>query len=356
MQTGTVRHSFSILVLLTIGGVSGYLATLARIPLAWMVAPLITVGTATIAFGLPQLPIRLRHLGQIVVGSAVGLHLTPAAIERIGQDAVPILLGAGIITIAACLIGLTQIRFARTDPATAIFSSVPGGPMDMALMAANHGGDATRTAISQTIRIAMVVVLFPPVLILYSAETFPVAQAFGGWTSSGVLIAVGALAGIALAAIRFLNPYFMGPLIVVGALTGLDVGLEPHHEGVVPAAQVLLGTSLGGMFQSSIFRGSGRFLAGTVATTLVLIAVSAAASELLAVWFDRDFPTMLLSNAPGATTEMVITAQVLHLDVPMVASYQIVRIVFGLLITGLFFRLYLWANGRLATTKETEDD
>src|SRR5690606_31521045 len=147
--------------------------------------------------------------------------------------------------------------------------------------------------------------------------------------------------------LSLINPYFLGPMLLVGALTALDVDLSHFHEGLVPAAQVLMGVSLGGMFQRDILVGSGRFLASLVATSLALLVVSALLAWTISQLYSAELATMMLANAPGAVPEMVITAQVLHLDVPLVASFQFVRIVMSLSMAALFFRLYCIAELRV---------
>lgn len=325
--------------MISIGAFAGWVASLIGIPLAWMVGPFVCVGAATLAFDLPQVPPPFRAVGQVIVGGAIGLYLSPLAVKRIAESIVEITAAATAITVAGCIIGILQARLTRTDLATAIYSAVPGGPVDMAVMAAQQGGDPVRTAISQITRIAMVVLLFPPLITLSSAVIVVPESTMGGWADSAILLAVGLACGLGGRLIGLINPFFLGPLIVVGALSAAGAGLSSHHAGVIPMAQVLLGVSLGGLFQRSVFRKAGSFVVSTLVTTSLLLGISAVVAEILSLTTGIDLPTMFLANAPGAVTEMVLTAKVLQLDVPMVASFQIVRILVGVLLVGALLRL-----------------
>lgn len=106
------------------------------------------------------------------------------------------------------------------------------------------------------------------------------------------------------------------------------------------ARQVLFGVTLGGMFQRGTFEEAGKFMVSLILTTVTLLAASLVVAELLVLLFHGDFSTVALGNAPAAVAEMVITAQLLHLDVPLVASFQVARVVLGLFLGGLFFTLY----------------
>jgi len=324
--------------MLALGGVAGWLANRVGIPLAWMVGPLVVTAIATLSLKLPRLPVRARYVGQVIVGSAVGLYLSPEALDRILENAVPIVLGSLIITAAACIIAIAQIRLAGANPATAVFSNVPGGPVDMAFLAGQYGGDPARTALAQTLRVTMVVLVLPPILIGFSDDVSARVYQYGTLADSAVLIAAGGVAGLLFRYLRLINPYFLGPMIVIGAATALGVDLSHFHEGFVPAGQVLLGVSLGGMFQRSVFQNAGRFIVSLVMTSALLLLISAVTAELIVALFSADLPTMVLANAPGGVPEMVITAQVLHLDVPLVASFQFVRIIFSLSVAALLFR------------------
>ncbi|MCY0150387.1 AbrB family transcriptional regulator [Hoeflea sp. G2-23] len=318
--------------------VAGQLGTWLHAPLAWMIGPMITTAAITLLFSQRAPPALLRVIGQLVIGGALGLHLTPDAFDRIIANAVPIIAGALILTAAATAYGVAQSRLFGVHRATALYSTVPGGPIEMALLATQNGGDGARTALAQTLRIVFVVLVFPPALTIAAVSAPAVAIAAGGWWDTALLAAIALAAGLAASMVRLTSPFFLGPMMVVGALAASGIPHATHHAGVVPAAQILLGVSPGSMFRRDLFRGAGRFLLGTCLSTAFLIAVSAMVSLILGYLYDIDLATMMLANAPGAVTEMVITAEVLRLDVATVASFQFVRIAIALTLVGVIDR------------------
>ena len=319
--------------------VAGFVATRLGVPLGWMIGPMCAGAATTLVFNHDAPPVALRVIGQLVIGGALGLHMTPEAFDRVIANTIPIVLGALLLTCAAIVYGVLQSRFFGTNRATALYSVVPGGPIEMAVLAARNGGDGARTALAQTLRIVCVVVFFPPALTIASATAPHAAGIAGGWPDTALLIAIATFAGLAAGLIRLTSPFFLGPMIVVGALAASGMPLHGHHEGVIPAGQILLGVSLGSMFRRDLLQGARQFLLGALLSTVFLIGVSAAVSLALASAFDIDLPTMMLANAPGAVTEMVITAEVLRLDVATVASFQFVRIMIALLLVGMMDRV-----------------
>src|SRR5690606_17038994 len=119
-------------------------------------------------------------------------------------------------------------------------------------------------------------------------------------------------------------PFFLGPMLLVGLGVGL-YGLEipPLPNPVIFAAQVLLGVSLGSMFRRDLVKAGMRFLVATGTTTFLLLAFCVAVAEFWAVLIGVDFATLALANAPGAITEMAVTAKAMRLDVSLVAAFQV---------------------------------
>jgi uncharacterized protein len=318
---------------------AGLGASFLHVPLAWMIGPMFASAIVTLLLNQKAPPVFLRVIGQLIIGGALGLHLTPDAFERILSNWAPIILGALILTLAATAYGIAQARFFGTHRATALYSSVPGGPIEMAVLATQNGGDGARTALAQTLRIVFVVLLFPPIMTMAAVTGPGIAAVAGTLQDTAILFTIATAAGLAASLVRLTSPFFLGPMIIVGALSASGVPLVGHHVGVVPAGQILLGVSLGAMFRRDLFSGARQFLAGLLFSTVFLIAVSALVSVLLSVVFHIELATLMLANAPGAVTEMVITAEVLRLDVATVASFQFVRIVIALLLVGMIDRI-----------------
>ncbi len=319
-----------MLVLLHLGGTAaGFALWQLGVPLAWLIGATLFSATITVAFDTPAPPRFLRFCGQLVVGGAIGLYLTPEAVDRIIAFGGPILASAILITLIGGLIGLAQAKLTDTHRATAIFSAIPGGPVEMANLAEQHGGDPGRAAFAQTLRILLIILLYPPLLMAGGAamdlETTGIAEA-DVW-SLVLLLSLSAAGAAAAYAVRLANPFFLGPMVVTGLMVGgAGVAIALPPDTVIFGAQVLLGVSLGAMLRRDLVRSGLRFLAGTAVTTAVLLGSCLLLGLLWAGTMEADPATMVLATAPGAVTEMAITAKAMGLDVSLVAAFQVVRI------------------------------
>src|SRR5438094_2539071 len=55
-----------------------------RVPLAWMIGPMLSVAAARMCGVHFTAPRRGRQAGQWIIGTALGLYFTPAVVERLG--------------------------------------------------------------------------------------------------------------------------------------------------------------------------------------------------------------------------------------------------------------------------------
>lgn len=320
----------------------------ARVPLPWMIGPLLATAAAGIS-GLPvQASNRLRNLGQGLIGVALGLYFTPAVVALLVTLAPAVVLGA----LWALLLGYGFYRLLlRTggpgiDKPTAFFAAAIGGASEMAVLAERHHGRVDRVAAAHSLRVLMVVVLIPvsyQALGVHGADlSLPAAQA----VNLPGLLALLAAAAVGAELLRRLgvpNPYVLGALAVTAVLTANGVALSALPGWASSAGQLVIGVALGARFTPDFVRAAPRWLCSVAVGTLGMIAISAAYAWGVARWVELHPATVLLATAPGGIAEMCITAKVLQLGVPVVTIFHVVRYVAVLLLTA---PLYRWLAAR----------
>jgi len=132
------------------------------------------------------------------------------------------------------------------------------------------------------------------------------------------------------------NPWFMGAMLVSMGLTMAGQSLSAVPQGMVNAAQLVIGVSLGVRFRAEFLHTAPRWLASVALGTVGLMGVCALFAGALA-WATG----LLLGTSPGGITEMAITAKVLQLGVPVVTAFQVCRLIAVLmLVDPLYRRIY----------------
>jgi len=313
-----------------------------RIPLPWMIGPLVAMAACNFA-GVGLRAVRGgREVGQTVIGTALGLYFTPLVAREV-VSYWPLLLAGGLFAVFLGVLGGWILR--RTtgvDATTAFFASVPGGAAEMTLLGERYGARADRVALAQSLRILVVVIVVPFALTysgahgtdLYQPAPLPLQ-----WERLALLLAVGAGAGAVLAHLGMANAFMFGPLAVAVVLTVGEVELSSLPSHLSNAAQVLLGSTLGARFERRSLRSAPRYVLGVLASVVAVIVAAAAFAFLMAAASGLPAPTLVLAMAPGGIAEMCITAKVLQLGVPLVTAAQVARVLILITTTGPGFRL-----------------
>ncbi|WP_414474529.1 AbrB family transcriptional regulator [Microvirga sp. M2] len=315
-------------VTLLISVLTGYLASRAGIPLAWVLGPLIPTAAGAVLGVRVFAPKQGRQLGQLVVGTSIGLSLTVASVDLIASWFPVILLTSVASVIVTALMCVPFSRVARIDIATAYFSLTPGGLSEMARTGEKEGAQSEPVALCQTIRVAVLVCLMPWLLLTFGADgglAQIVDRAQLPYWELGLLLAFTAASACIIRQTGVNNPWMIGGLIGSGILSasGLVEGRVPY----VPFAlgQFLIGISIGARFRRENLAKLPRVAIASFAFILMNTAVLLGYAYLVHIATGIDLSTMALSSSPGGLAEMALTAQALHLSTALITSFHVIR-------------------------------
>jgi membrane AbrB-like protein len=331
-----------VLTALAACALGGALCALLHTPLPWMIGPLLTMAALRFSGFAVAAPAGGRQTGQLVIAVALGLYFTPTVAREVLARWDILLIAAAFAAALAYVGAWILSRWTDTDRTTALFASVPGGAAEMAMLGERFGARVERIVVAQSLRVLVVVVAVPFVITWsgahgaddYMAVKLPVEA--GGLA----VLAACALAGaLALWFIGSPNPFFLGPLVAVIALTVAELSRSSVPTELVNAGQVLLGCSLGSRFEREFLRRSPRYVAVVASSIVAAIVISALFAAVLAYSSGLQVATLVLATAPGGLAEMCVTAEVLQLGVPLVTAAQVVRVIILLTTTAPIFRL-----------------
>lgn len=313
-----------------------------RLPLPWMIGPLAAMALCNLAGAELRAPRAGREIGQIVIGTALGLYFTPAVAREVASFGGLLVLAGLFAILLGALCGWLLARMAGVDGTTAFFASVAGGATEMTILGERFGGRPDRVALAQSLRI-VAVVLVVPVALTYSgahgSDLYQPAPLAFDPGRLAVLLSIAAAAAIALNATGMPNAFMFGSLAAAIALTASGVHLSSLPTALSNGAQALLGCALGARFDGRSLTSSLRYVVAVLVSVAAALAVAAGFAALLA-WGSRlPLASLVLATAPGGLAEMCITAKVLQLGVPLVTAAHVTRVVVLITTTGPTFRL-----------------
>lgn len=332
------RTFFRVAACYLAAGVVGYLASLARVPLAWLLGPLVFTAGLSISGVEVVAPQGLRRLGQVIIGSTAGLNVTASvAAGLLGW--IPFMVVTALFSVfVSGLLSPVFAKVARIDDKTSFFALMPGGLAEMGNIAVTVGARTEPIALVHTLRIAVVVLTIPSLLVSHATLVPVTSQPALGPGIAIALLAVSATGAAAISFLRVNNPWMIGALAttVVIAVLGLVEGQMPGL--LFAAGQVLLGYNIGSRFKRDTLLRLPRIAVCGALFNLALLLVMIGYALALSEFVPMDVATAILVSSPGGISEMTSTAQSLQLAVALVTAFHVTR---SVLVNG--FATYYWA-------------
>ena len=326
-----LRHRApGILRALAVGVPAGYLFDLLAAPIPWMIGPMVAVAGLNLLGVSMHSPPLARQMGQVILGSAVSLYFTPPVVAALAAN-LPAIIAA---TIAVFLVGgigaLTLSRASGVDGKSTFFASIPGGAMDMAVLADRYGAQIAPVAVAHSLRVSLVVIIVPFALTYGGFPLVAAAYRPNLPLDFSILIpwlAVGWLLGEISERFHFHNGCLLVPIFLGAGLTVGGIQLSAVPPPLIDFAQLMFGLVLGASYERAFFVRYKLFIPFALLNSCFILIASALAGAALAWAFGLPVATMVLATAPGGLAEMTITAQALKVSVPLVVAFHLFRVV-----------------------------
>jgi len=351
-RVATLTFIAAVIATFLAGLAGGVLARFIGMPLPYMLGSFFV----TMALGLCGVPIRhirqARAAGQFVVGSSIGAQFTPGIVFKL-VFLLPVILGGAALSMAiGAVCGLMLLRLTSIDRKTAFFATMPAGVVEMANIAGRFGGTPEPIMVVQTLRVALTVTAAPFFAVHFASSGARQAlsqAAMMPWPVLAMVALAAAVMGTLLARVRVPNAWFLGSLIGAAVLGGLGLAEGRVPDVLLVVAQVVMGISLGTQFRHEFLTKLFGVMRAAMVTVLFAIVVMAFLGVGCAYLLTLPVPTMVLAFAPAGMGEMVLTGKVLGLDAPLIAGFQMVRIIVVMLLCVPAYRLFERTMDRLAT-------
>jgi membrane AbrB-like protein len=332
LRPARVSYPRTVLTIFAVGLPAALVAGELRIPLPFILGPLIASLLLSLAGARLSLPNPVRAPMLVVLGAMIGSSVTPDMLALAGGWIVPMMGLFAVISICTLAAYWFNRVVGRLDPATAYFSAVPGGLAEMILVGESRGGNMQAIALSQSARVAFVVLAVPFLLQMVTGV------ALGTRPPPGVPFAelpITSHVGFVLTCIAGASLGGMLPSATGTFLSSMSISALVHALGItdfkVPtelalAAQMIIGLSLGVRFAGWKLKQIGVGLALSIAATLIMLTVAFAGALAFEAITGEDLAGLFLAYAPGGVAEMSLVAASLHIDAAMVVVHHLVRI------------------------------
>jgi membrane AbrB-like protein len=346
-QTGMQRlRSLAVrsVVALSISTVGAVVFLYIGVPLPWTLGAMFASAVSAIWFDRWPMPAPIRNLARPVVGLLAGAAFTPEIVGRM-LDWWPGVLSIACYSIAMGSLGYWAFtRLFRFDPATAYFSSMPGGLGELSMLGDAYGGSMRTIGLMHTIRVVLTIFTIPFLIqFLIGHEIVRPDLASSNGSSGAIDWTVLAATGVVG---YLLGSYFKVPggiMVVTMICSALVHGSGLTHatppNWLVAFVQVLIGSVTGSRFAGLRWHELRRTVALAVGWATVLLGGAVLGAFMASGAFEIPVTSLLLALSPGGTSEMIIITYALGAEVAFVAVCQVSRIFLVLMMAPLLFRV-----------------
>ena len=154
----------NLIYTLLIGSIGATIFTKLKVPAGAMIGSMVFVAIFNILTSKGYMPSDLKIVGQVIVGSIVGLNFNKEAILGLKKLVKPASLLVVGLTSTSLILGFSIYKITGLDLITALFSCAPGGLTDMTIMSESFGAKIHIVAILHLIRLITVLTIFPIVI------------------------------------------------------------------------------------------------------------------------------------------------------------------------------------------------
>jgi hypothetical protein len=328
-----------------IGGIGGWLFSLAKLPLGWMTGSMVFTTIAAVSGLRMEFPRPLRNGLIVILGLMIGSTFTPETLQH-SLNWWPTLLAVIVFSTASTAGVMFYLRSTgKFRPSTSYFSAAPGGFGEMVIIAEQYGANVPRVALVHTTRIFIVVLLLPLWFRIFEGYVPPdiISTQIGGDLhpkDALILLGAGVVGYFGAKLIRIPAPQMTGAMIASITVHVLGFTDAAPPGILIAVAQLALGCSVGAKFTGITRKTVVETVGHGIVATCLIIVIAILMAWALDGWTDYPMITLFLAFAPGGFAEMSLISLTLGIETAFVSTHHLARLLFVVLATPLFFRFF----------------
>jgi len=335
--------SIEFLLVILISTPSAIIAEYFRVPLAWMLGPMIAISIAAL-MGLKVVMPKLALSGiLIILGLYIGTYIDQNLINQIVNWIWTTIIMFFYILVSIIIVSKYLQKFSGYNEKTSIFSAAPGALGPLLILAEHENSDLSQVATSHLIRLIIIITVFPFIIVNYSNSEAIVIEKFNYLDQNHfnlIILMAGSIILILLFdKIKVPAALLSGTLVASGILQITDIASYKLPEFSIDFCLLILGASIGCRFAEKTIKEVVNNTFHSFIATSLLILLGLIAAYVATFFVDNNFLTLVLSFCPGGIYEVAVIAIAFELEPDFVAFHHIIRLLFILFTVPAILRI-----------------
>ena len=322
---------------------SAIVADFLKIPLAWMIGPMIVTSFIALKGFQVMMPRLALSSILIILGLHIGNYIDQNLLNQMVNWIWTTIIMFFYIIISILIVSKYLQKFSNYKEKTSIFSAAPGALGPLMILAEYEKSDLSQVATAHLIRLIIIITLFPFIIVsLYPAEALELEK-FDYMSQNHLNLVL--LIFASLIFIFFFDKFkvpaalLSGTLVASGVLQILDIASYKLPDASINFCLLILGASVGCRFANKTFKEVANNSFHGLVATILLVLLGFVAAYIATFFVDNNFLSLILSFCPGGIYEVAVIAIAFDLEPDFVAFHHIIRLLFILFIVPVILRL-----------------
>jgi len=335
-----LSKDFLLVILISIP--SAIIADYFRIPLAWMLGPMLAVSIAALKGLKVAMPKLALSSILIVLGLHIGNYIDQSLLSQMKNWVWTSMIMFLYILASIIIVSKYLEKFSGYKRKTSIFSGAPGGLGPLLILAEYEKSDLSQVATAHLIRLIIIITIFPFIVVNFSPIAPMEIEKFDFLGQNHfhliILLFFSLILILIFDKIKVPAPLLAGTLIASGILQISDIASYKLPDQSINFCLLILGASVGCRFVDKTVKEVVKNTAHSFVATLLLVVLSVVAAIAAGYFVENNFLSLLLSYCPGGIYEVAVIAIAFDLDPNFVAFHHIIRLLMILFIIPIIIK------------------
>ena len=322
--------STDFLIVILISTPSAILADYFRIPLAWMLGPMLAISIAALSGIKVKMPKLALSAILIILGLHIGNYIDQNLLSQMKDWIWTSMVMFFYILASIFIVSKYLQKFSGYKEKTSIFSAAPGALGPLLILAEYEKSDLSQVATAHLIRLIIIITLFPFFVVNFSPTEAMEITKFNYMDQNHLNLLILLIGSIILIyifdKIKVPAPLLAGALVASGILQITEIASYKLPDQSINFCLLILGASVGCRFADKSLNEVIKNTAHSFVATTLLVILGIIAAVIAGYFVENNFLTLLLSYCPGGIYEVAVIAIAFNLDPNFVTFHHIIRL------------------------------
>lgn len=338
-----IKGSFPIIMSLIIGSIGGSIFYMLKTPLPLILGSITAISIASrFSFISLKSPKFFSSPARAILGITIGSAFNPTILQYLGSFLSSLLLVIPFVFIITFFGMLYYWKFLKFDKTSAYFSAMPGGLLEMVMLAESLGANVYKVTLAQSTRLMLIVFTLPFIiehlvglsLSGRGSVTHPWAQA--DKMEVLILCACAVIGWKGALKLKIPGGTIIGPMVVGAVMYSLGLVSSRPPDEIISFVQIILGSTIGFVFVGISLKEVLHVIVNTLGYFAILSIVSGIFMVIVSSTTNFSLVSIMLAFSPGGQAEMNLIAIIVGANLPYVALHHIVRMFLVMSVAPIF--------------------